>query len=109
MKIRWNEVPAKGKDEKHVAREIDCETFYLTLHEYEPGWADESHQHPEAQFGHILKGSMQVYVEGKEVIEQKEGQSAFIRSMVKHRSANPTERTIALNLYYLKHARSSDK
>jgi len=99
MKIRWSEVPEKRKNEKHVVRQLDCGTFYLALHEYEEGWSDESHQHPEAQFGHVLKGSMQVYIEGEEVIKQESGQAVFIRSMVKHRSAVSIGRTIALNLY----------
>ncbi len=107
MKIRWSDVPARRKDERHVVRQLDCGSFYLTLHEYEAGWADESHQHPEAQFGHVLEGSMSVFIEGREVIEQKERQSVFIQSMVEHRSAAPTERTIALNLY-LKDIKSLD-
>jgi|AntAceMinimDraft_16_1070373.scaffolds.fasta_scaffold07833_3 mannose-6-phosphate isomerase-like protein (cupin superfamily) len=108
MKIVWSEVPERRKDEKHVVRQLDCGDFYFVIHKYDAGWSDESHQHLEAQFGHVLKGSMQVYIEGKEVTKQESGQAVFIRSMVKHRSEVPTEQTIALNLY-LKKSTTADE
>jgi len=99
MIIHWEDAPAKRKTPDHLVRQIECSSFYLVLHEYEPGWGDEEHRHPERQFGYVLEGSMSVFIEGTEVITQGEGQSVFIRSMVEHRSAAPTTRTMALNLY----------
>jgi len=99
MKICWNDVPAKKKTENHSIRQLEFGSFYLTRHEYEAGWADEDHQHPEAQFGHVLEGSMTVFIEDEEVMEQEEGQAIFIQGMIEHRSAAPANRTVALNLY----------
>lgn len=98
MKINGVGVPAKQKSPLHTASELDCGSFYLTLHEYSPGWEDEWHSHPEAQFGHVLAGAMRVWIEGK-LIEQTEGDSVFIPGGLMHRSAAPAEKTVALNLY----------
>jgi len=98
VKINWADVPAKQKSEQHVVRQLDCGSFYFTVHEYSPGWGDEWHSHPEAQFGHVLRGGMRVWIE-KEVIEQGEGESVFISGGVKHKSAVPSQKTMTLNLY----------
>jgi len=99
MKVQWDEVEAKQKSENHSMRELEFSSFYLTRHEYEAGWFDENHQHPEMQFSYVLEGSMSVFIKGGDVIEQGQGQSIFIQSMAMHRSTAPTTRTVALNLY----------
>ncbi len=98
MKVHWTDVAAKDRSDKHRLRQLDCGTFYLTLHEYLPGWQDEWHSHPESQFGWVLQGEMQIWT-GDDAIVQPAGQAVFISGGVRHKSAAPKEQTITLNMY----------
>ena len=98
MRINGEEIPAKQRSESHVRAQLDCETFFLTLHEEEPVRHDETHAHPHNQFDHVLQGAMQIHV-GGEVIDQSKGRPVSILGCQEHSSAAPTERTATLYLY----------
>jgi quercetin dioxygenase-like cupin family protein len=98
MKIEWDQVPGKQMGEGHVRRQVDCGSFFLALHEYEPGWHDQLHSHPHGQFGHVLQGAMRISVEG-ETLDQGAGQTIFISGNRPHSSAVPDEKTVSFNLY----------
>ena len=97
MKVNGMEIPALDRGEGHVRTQLDCGTFFLTLHEYSPGWHDVTHTHPHGQFGHVLEGAMKLWVEGGEV-DQDEGESIFVPGSVEHSSSAATK-TVTLNLY----------
>lgn len=98
MIINWDDVPTQQKSASHRKRELDCGSFFLTLHEYSPGWKDEAHSHPEDQFGYVVQGNMRLCIEGTS-FEQGEGQSVFISGELEHSASTPTQKTICLNLY----------
>jgi quercetin dioxygenase-like cupin family protein len=97
MRINGEEIPARPMSDGHIRTQLDCGTFFLTLHEYDAGWHDELHTHPHGQFGHVLEGEMVLRIDGEE-IEQLEGESIFVSGNVEHSSSAPVK-TVTLNLY----------
>jgi quercetin dioxygenase-like cupin family protein len=98
MKIKWDDVPAEQLSADRLRRQLDLGSFYLARHEYEPGYERDWHAHPESQFGHVLEGSMQIWIED-EMFEQAAGESIFIASGLTHKMVVPSEKTVVLNLY----------
>lgn len=98
MKIKWDDILAEQLSTHRLRRQLDMGSCYLVWHEYEQGYERDWHAHPEIQFGHVLEGSMQIWIED-EMFEQATGESIFIASGLIHKMAVPSEKTVVLNLY----------